>query len=122
MNDSFITVYHGTKNKFVNDIKTNGLVDKHGNSSTWYMVATDIESALFHAHPDKEGADAYVIEFKIPNVANNKWDGYPFLWRGYVRNSHSTWYALKQDLPKKFIRTIHKIKYSQWLKQKQTGF
>ena len=67
-----IKVFHGTKPKFVNDIKNNGLIDKSGYNQGWYMVSTDFESALFHAHPDNDNGDVYVIEFEIPNIHRTK--------------------------------------------------
>lgn len=50
--DNFITVYHGTKPKWVNKIKKNGLLDITGYNQGWYMVSTDFESALFHAYSE----------------------------------------------------------------------
>lgn len=117
-----ITVYHGTKPKFVNDIKNNGLIDKSGYNQGWYMVSTDFESALFHAHPDDNNSSVFVIEFEIPNNENDRWDGYPYLWKGQKRNDNSTWFALMQQIPKEFIKKIHKVDYDKWTNQKNLGF
>lgn len=120
--DDVITVYHRTKPKFVNHIKRDGLIDKSGYNQGWYMVSSDFESALFHAHPDETGGDVYVIEFEVPNTLNDRWDGYPYLWKGQKMNDNSTWFALMKKLPKEFIVKIHKISYDDWYKQKERGF
>jgi hypothetical protein len=115
-----ITVYHGTKPKFVKDIVNNGLIDKTGYSPKNYMLSTDFESALFHADSD-EGENVYVIEFEVP-IEDTKWFGYPYLWKGENRNDNSTWFALKQPVPKEFIKKVHNIDYKDWIKQKNIGF
>ena len=117
-----IKVFHGTKPKFVNDIKNNGLIDKSGYNQGWYMVSTDFESALFHAHPDNDNGDVYVIEFEIPNNKNDRWDGYPYLWKGQKMKDNSTWFALMKQIPKEYIEKIHKIDYNKWINQKNVGF
>ncbi len=118
-----IKVYHGTKPKFVEEIKKNGLIDKtEVYSPGWYMLSTDFESALFHAHPDMEGGDVFVIEFEIPNLVNEMWDGYPYLWKGEIRNDKSIWFALKEPLPNKFIKDIIKVDYDKWIKRKDLKF
>ena len=117
-----ILLYHGTKPKFVNDIKNNGLVDKSGYNQGWYMVSTDFESALFHAHPDNDNGDVYVIEFEIPNNKNDRWDGYPYLWKGQKMKDNSTWFALMKQIPKEYIKKIHKVNYDKWINQKNVGF
>lgn len=121
-NTNKITVFHGTKPQFVNKIKQDGLVDNTGYNQGWYMVSTDFESALFHANPESEGGDVYVIEFEIPNHENDRWEGYPYLWKGQKMKDNSTWFALMQKLPKEFIKKIHKIKYQDWIEQKNSGF
>lgn len=117
-----ITVYHGTKPKFITNIKQNGLIDKSGYNQGWYMVSTDFESALFHAHPDENDNNVYVVEFEIPNNENERWDGYPYLWEGQKMKDNSTWFALMKQIPKEFIKKIHKIDYNTWIKQKESGF
>ncbi len=117
-----IIVYHGTRNKYVNDILTKGLIDKTGYNQGWYMCSTDFESALYHAQPDEEGGDVPVIKFEIPNEENDRWTGYPYLWAGHVRNSNSTWYALMTKIPKDFITKVYRISNEDWLKQKQLGY
>ena len=117
-----LTVYHGTKPKFVNTIKQEGLIDKRGYNQGWYVVSTDFESALFHSHPDTEGGDVYVIEFKIPVEDNDRWLGYPYLWKGSKMTDNSTWFALMQKLPSNFINKVHKVSYNDFMKQKNNGF
>ena len=120
--DDTLTVYHGTNNKFVNDIKTNGLIDKQNHySQGWYVVSTDIESALFHATPQNK-EDVTVFEFEIPLIDNHYWEGYPYLWNGEKRNDKSTWYALKQPLPPNLIKNIHRIPYQDWVQRKQDKY
>lgn len=122
LNKKFITVYHGTKPKFVSSIKQNGLIDKSGYNQGWYVVSTDFESALFHSHPDEDKGDTNVIEFKVPINDNDKWLGYPYLWKGQKMNGNSTWFALMQKLPTEFITKIHTINYDTFMKQKNAGF
>jgi hypothetical protein len=114
-----LTVYHGTKPKFVKEILNNGLIDKSGYNQGWYVLSTDFESALFHAHSDEDFVP--VIEFEIP-LEHKKWFGYPYLWKGEKRNDNSTWFALKQPIPKEFITKVHKVPYEDWIKQKELGF
>jgi hypothetical protein len=65
----FLTVYHGTKPKFVENIKENGINNRPElYTQGWYMVSTDFESALFHANPDSKKDTVYVFEFKIPVI------------------------------------------------------
>ena len=123
VDNEIITVYHGTKPKFLNNIKKDGLIDKSGYNQGWYMVSTDFESALFHANPSDGNKDfVYVFEFQIPITENDRWVGYPYLWKGEKLNDNSTWFALKEKLPNDFISKIHKISYDDWIKQKERGF
>lgn len=122
IDNNTIKVYHGTKPKFVNDIKNHGLIDKSGYNQGWYMVSTDFESALFHAHPDNNNGDVYVIEFEIPNNKTDRWNGYPYLWKGQKMKDNSTWFALMKQIPKEYIKKIHKIDYDKWINQKNVGF
>ena len=117
----FLTVYHGTQPKFVELIKKNGLENNTGYDQGWYMVATDFQSALFHATPSDENDYAYVFEFKIPLEKNKYWDGYPYLWKGRKRSDESTWFALMQKLPKEFITDLKKITFDDWRKAKLNG-
>jgi len=122
-NPSYITVYHGANNKYADDIKRSGLIDKTGYNQGWYMVSTDFESALYHATPiNKE--DVSVFEFRVPIEHDGKvyWTGYPYLWKGEKRNDKSTWFALMRKLPPSFIHKIHVIPYNIWLKQKEDKF
>ena len=121
---NYITVYHGTNSKFVNDIENNGLEDNRESpyQQGWYMVSTDFESALYHAYSDDNNDFVYVFEFKIPILeVNRKWLGYPYLWKGTEINDNSIWFALMKKIPKTFITKIHKIPYNIWIKQKQNG-
>lgn len=120
-NTNYITVYHGTNTKFVDDIKKNGLIPKI-TSANWYMVSTDFESALFHAIP-QENSEVYIFEFKIP-INNNKpyWEGYPYLWKAYKRTEKSTWYALMDTLTPNMIVDVHKVPYEKWSEQKIKKF
>jgi len=118
--DKTLTVYHGTNSKHVNDIKKQLKSPTGYHSAGWYMVATDFESALFHATPEKN-KDAIVFEFEVP-LTNEKWFGYPYFWPAFERNKKSSWFALKKTLPKDFIKKIHKIKYKDWLKQKDLQY
>jgi hypothetical protein len=122
--NNILTVYHGTNSKHLNNILNNGLVDKTSNynSASWYMVSTDLNSALFHATPQDEDDVVYVIEFNIPVTDNDRWFGFPYLWKGYVRNDKSTWFALKQPLTKNMINKVHKIGKDIWLKQKNDKY
>lgn len=118
-----LKLYHGTNSKSVEDIKTNGLIDKTGNYSnpTWYMLSTDFESALFHSNISND-TYAYVVEFEIPLDNDAFWYGYPYLWKAYERSNNSSWFALKQRIPKEFIKTIHEVDYQTWFEQKNSGY
>ena len=113
-------LYHGTYMKNASAIKSKGLISKSYHDARWYMLSSNFRSALFHATPEDKGK-VVVIEFKVP-VTNERWEGYPYLWPPAKRSDKSKWYALKQVLPKKFIKKIHYIDYSDWLKQKDKGF
>lgn len=117
----YLTVYHGTKPFNAHYIEKEGLKNNQGYNQGWYMVSTDFESALYHAYSDFE-KDVYVFEFRIPIVENDRWLGYPYLWKGVERSDNSTWFALKKPLPKEFIVKVHKVKYTDWLRQKNKGF
>lgn len=118
--ENYIKVFHGTHLKFVNQIKEKGLISKNYDSASWFMVATDIESAIFHATPNDD-EDAHIFEFKVP-VTNKKWEGYPYFWPPYTRDNGEKWYALKQPLDSNFITNLHKITYKDYIKQKNKGF
>lgn len=119
----FITVYHGTMLNKVDSIKAKGLQANPNlgyNSAGWYMVSTDIASALFHANTE-EGQDAPVVEFKVP-CTNKHWEGYPYFWPPADMSSGSKWFALKQVLPAKFIKKVHYFSYEKFLQQKDDKF
>jgi hypothetical protein len=119
----FLTVYHGTKPKFVENIKENGIENRPElYTQGWYMVSTDFESALFHANSDSKKDIVYVFEFKIPVIDSNRWEGYPYLWKAEIRTDTSSWFGLMKQIPSTFISKLHKIDYDKWLKQKSEGF
>lgn len=111
-----ITLYHGTTQKHVSSIKSGGLINKE-QSPTWYMLSTDVNSAIFHSMPN-EGENSYVIEFNIP-ITNEKWEGYPYLWKPYERTDKSSWYAPKDVIPSNFITNVHEIPYETYNKISQ---
>tara|TARA_R110001592_G_scaffold191530_1_gene437799 strand:+ start:255 stop:668 length:414 start_codon:yes stop_codon:yes gene_type:complete len=118
-NIEYVTVYHGTNPKHLDKIKTQGLISKVDNPE-WYMVSTDFPSALFHS-TSVDKSNVYVFEFKVP-LTNEMWEGYPYFWPPYVRNSNSTWYALKQPLKSDLIEKVHEIPYKKFKNQKEIGF
>ena len=117
----YLVLYHGTMKKYVDSILKNGLRTSQYQAD-WYMLSTDIESAIYHSKPSDIEELSYVIEFKIPILDNNFWDGYPYLWDGYHRSDKSTWYAIKQTIPTEFIVKVHEIEYEKWLTIKNTGY
>ena len=116
-----ITVYHGTNYKHVASIRRGGLKNNNGYTAGWYMVSTDLTSALYHTTPAEEDF-AYIFEFEIPCVENDRWKGYPYLWLGQKRNDNSTWFGIMRPIPSKFIKKIHKIPYAEWREVKGSGF
>ena len=120
----YLTLYHGTIGKFVNDIKRNGLISRMGyDSPNWFMLSSDMESALFHTTPEENNKYVYVVEFKIPIInEKRRWIGYPYLWPPEERNDKSKWYSLRKEIPSKFINKIHKFTKDEWVDQKNKGF
>ena len=122
---STLTVYHGCNAKYADQISRTGLIASKSmgyESAGWYMVSTDFESALFHATPKEDTGDAIVFEFEIPLKKNDRWLGYPYLWKGHERSDNSTWFALMKPLPPKFIKNAHVVPYDQWLERKNLKF
>lgn len=118
-----IKLFHGINSKNLNSIKNNGITSPTGyHSPEWFMLSTDFESALYHATPGEDGEDVFIIELIVPIPDNEKWFGYPYLWKGYVRNDNSSWFSLKQPIPKEFINNVHNVSNLSWLKQKKNGF
>jgi hypothetical protein len=119
IDDTFITLYHGTTIDKAKKIKETGLKNNigHYDSANWYVLASDIESAIFHSYLNEDNVAA-VLEFKIP-VTNKKWEGYPYLWPPHKFSEYKKWYALKQPLPKEFIKKLHIIDYETWNDIKQ---
>lgn len=118
-----VTLYHGTLPKKVSLIKQKGLESPSGyDSANWFMLSTDFESALYHATPENKSS-VFVVEFEVPfEKSERRWEGYPYLWPGEKRNDKSIWYALKQPLPKEFIKKIHEVPYEDYIQQKEKGF
>jgi hypothetical protein len=122
-NSKTIKLFHGINSKNLNNIKNIGITSPNGyHSPEWFMLSTDFESALYHATPEKDGEDVFVIELVVPTPNNNRWLGYPYLWKGYVRDGNSSWFSLKQPIPKKFISNVHNVSNLNWLEQKSNGF
>lgn len=118
-----VTLYHGLKNgnSKVSDIQRDGLISKMGyDSPEWFMVATDIDSAIYHANPSEKGGDVYVVELSVP-FTNKRWVGDPFLWPEYKRSGRSAWYALKQPLGSEYVVKVHKIPHDQYITVKNNG-
>ena len=114
-----LRVYHGTTEKKVKSIQRSGLTGGY-DSASWFMVATDFESALFHASPESD-EKAIVIELEVP-VEGEPWEGHPYFWPAEKFNAKREWYALMQAIPKKFIKEIHRVPFDQWMEQKSAGF
>lgn len=118
--ESHLKLYHGINSKNKNSILKKGLISKSYGSPSWYMLATDIESAIFHSTPIKENESIYVFEFEIPKGESKIKNDY--LWKPFIRNNKSQWFALKKKIPSSFIKKIHAIKYDDYLKIKTEGF
>lgn len=117
--EEVIIAFHGTSESNLSAIKKTGLKSEM-QSAKWYMLATDFDSALFHSKPVDDG-EAYIVEFAIP-VTNDRWEGDPWLWPPFERSKKSKWYAIKETIPKRFIKKVHKISHKEYLKIKQKGF
>lgn len=117
-NKKYLTLYHGTILKNLPKIQENGLVSNLGYSAGWYMLSSDFESALYHGTALSEGEQVPVIEFHIPIIETDRWEGYPYVWAEEKRNDKSSWYAPMKEIPKEFIHKVHYVSYEDWLKQK----
>jgi len=118
--NKYMTLYHGTHYESVSKIQKDGIIPERA-LANWYMLASDIESAIFHSIPDENFS--YVFELKIPVLDNDdQWDGYPYIWPENKRSSKSSWYGIKTKIPKKFIVKLHKISIEKYEKQKNEGF
>jgi len=119
---STITVYHGTHTSKAPKISSEGLKasDSMGyDNAGWYVVATDFNSALFHATPEDQ-SEAVVFEFEVP-LTNGKWEGYPYFWPPHERGVNSKWFALKQPLTPDMIKKVHRVSHDDYLDQKNKG-
>lgn len=121
--EKLLKLFHGTTKKNLPKIKRKGIVSSVGyDNASWYMLATDFESALFHSNADKNNP-AVVIEIDIPiEDVKRRWFGYPYLWPPFERDNGEKWFALKQPIDKKYITKIHVVSYEDFLKQKNKGF
>ena len=119
---NYLYVYHGTNTKYVDAIKSGGLLSRVGyDTSNWYMVSTDFESALYHATPIEKG-NVYVFQFKIPIVKNDMWCGYPYLWAEAVISDNSKWFAIKKPLTSDMISNVYEVDYDKWLERKNLKY
>ena len=102
-----LTVFHGS-GRHADSIRQNGLVagSMGYHSPGWYVVATDFESALFHA--TKHDDVATVFEFEVP-VTNRRWEGDPYFWPPADMEGGHKWFALQRPLPAKFIKQVHQV-------------
>jgi hypothetical protein len=115
MASSSLRIFHGTSSANLDAIRSEGLRASEAmgySSPRWYMVASDFESAAFHA-PNYEShrGRPVVLEFRIPAAKQpRKWPGWPYLWKGVERSDgKSTWYALREPIPPKFLVAVHQI-------------
>lgn len=115
-----LRVYHGTIESNVAGIKRKGLVPSVQGDANWFVVCTDIESAIFHSSATETNG-AVVFEFHVP-VTNERWQGDPIFWPPEKRTAKSIWYALVDKLEPKYIKKIHKISYQKHTDIKNKGF
>jgi len=117
-----VVVYHGTDSSRVPAIQAHGLTSDLGyGRPAWYMVASDKASAIHHAMGHApEGSHAVLLEFYVPTelkVCDDgstkfMWPGFPYLWKPFDHaweGVPSRWYALRQPLPSKFLKHVHRI-------------
>jgi hypothetical protein len=117
-----VVVFHGTDSTRAADIRTHGLVSDLGyNRPAWYMVASDKASAAHHAMGHApEGSHAVLLEFHVPTELKTRedgstkfmWPGFPYLWKAMAHSwegQPSLWYALRQPLPPKFLKHVHRM-------------
>lgn len=125
-NSEYMILYHGTHSKFKDSIYENGLNEPTGlYSPGWYMLSSDIESAIYHATPTDGETNVYIFEFKIPiqtDLYPRHWNGYPYLWTEYKRNENSSWYALREPLSKEMINELYEIDIDTWREIKMNGY
>ena len=103
MGQNYLTVYHGTSSKKLDQIKSQGIKSPMEHDARWYMVSTDFDDAASFAY-----SDPIVIEIRIPIETNAKWEGYPYLWP--KNNSKSSayngdFYAIRKTIPTIFMKT-----------------
>jgi hypothetical protein len=117
-----VTVFHGTDSTRLPEIQAHGLASDLGyHRPAWYMVASDKASAAHHAMGHAPvGSHPVLIEFRVPTELKvrddgsqkNMWPGFPYLWKPMAHawdGQPSLWYALKQPLPPRFIKHVHRI-------------
>lgn len=115
-----ITLYHGTKPNRVQSIEQNGITNSMYDSPTWYTLASDIESAIFHS--DSDGDKSTIFKMEIPIGERKHWPGYPYLWKAEEFSNGRKWYAIKQPIPVEFIVDKIEIPHQQYQEQKRIGF
>jgi len=107
---SLLKLFHGTSDINAKKIKSEGLKSPV-ESARWYMLSSHIEDAIYHS--EKAQGKPVVIEFNIPVEENKRrWEGWPYLWPPSKAGGGSfkgDWYALKEELPPKFIKRIIKV-------------
>jgi hypothetical protein len=121
-NNEFLTLYHGTDSLFINKIKARGLESKTGyDSPSWFMLSSTKPSAIFHSvYSPEDNRLPYLVTLQIPvlNMERPYWKGYPYVWKGEKMSGNFFWYALKQPIPKNFIKKIEPINVELWKKIK----
>jgi hypothetical protein len=117
-----LKIYHGTSQKHIDNIKENGLSGDERLGNQWYMVATDFESALFHASVESKNDNAIVVEFEVPIEDHKIFSAYPHLHEPHVRNKDSSWHGIDKEIPPNLIKKIHQVSYDDYMKQKSAGF
>ena len=115
------TLYHGTQKKQIAKIMKEGFEEsRHGGQ--WFQMATDFESALFHASSLEEKPKfVYVMEFQF-ETNDEFWLGYPTLYPFEEMNENSKWVAVQERIPSSAITAIYEVPYEYFAKQKSLGF
>ena len=103
-----LKLYHGTSDKNAKLIKKSGLKNTTG-SPEWFMLSDHIDDALFHS--ESGSGNPVVIEFHLPDT-KDMLDLNPYLWSAN-KASRGNWYAIRDVLPAKFIKKIHKVSKAQ---------
>ena len=111
-------LFHGTQDHHIAKIVKNGLTGQH--QSGWYQLATNFETALFHATSmEDKPKSMYVIELEVES-SDSFWDGYPTLWPPHVTEDYS-WYAIKEDIPSDCVKAVYEVPFELYMEQKNIG-